>query len=82
MLDAAKDLERKSYKLQGYCPTRFSAYFEVILVKFIKTYPIIIQALAERKESKNKKVRDQVEKLLSQILGIKFVGIIRGCRDI
>ena len=82
MLDAAKDLEMKSYKLQGYCPTRFAAYFEVSLVNFIKTYPIIIQALAERKESKNKKVRNQAEKLFSQILDIKFVGILLGCRDI
>ena len=45
-------------------------------------YPIIIQALAERKKSKDKKVRDQAEQLLSKILLITFVGILLGCRYI
>ena len=36
MLDAAKELEMKSYRLQGYCSTRFGAYFEVSLNNFIE----------------------------------------------
>ena len=44
-------------------------------------YPIIIQALAERKKSKYKKVRDQAEQL-SKILHITFVEILLGCRYI
>ena len=82
MLDAAKELDMKSYRLQGYCSTRFAAYFEVSLNNFIKSYPIIIRALGERKTSKEKKVRDQAEKLLGQLLDVKFVGSLLGSRDI
>ena len=82
MLDAAEELDMKTYRLQGYCPTRFAAYFEVSLNNFIKSYPIIIRALGERKASKEKKVRDQAEKLLGKLLDVKFVGTLLGCRNV
>ena len=82
MIAAGEELNVKRYRLQGYCATRFAAYFEVSLENFIRSYPVIFRVLQERKDSKEKKVRDEAEKYLGQILDTKFVGMLLGCRDI
>ena len=79
---AAEELQLKRYRLQGFSTTRFAAYFEVSLANFIRSYPVIVRALQERKQSREKKVRDEAEKHLGHILDTKFVGMLLGCRDI
>ena len=79
---AAEELNMKNYRLQGFSSTRFAAYFEVSLENFIRSFPIIVRALEERKLSREKKVREEAEKHLGHILDAKFVLILLGTRDI
>ena len=79
---AAEELNMKNYRLQGFSSTRFAAYFEVSLENFIRSFPIIVRALEERKLSREKKIREEAEKHLGHILDAKFVLILLGTRDI
>ena len=82
MIAAAEELNTKRYILQGFCATRFAAYFEVSLENFIRSYPVIVRVLEERKNSSDKKVREEAEKHLghtwiSSLLGCYFTWLPR-----
>ena len=82
VMQAATELKMRLFRLQSYSTTRFAAHAEKTFKNAYKSFEIIIKALRVRAESKDKKVRDTANELLSKLLTIKFVGTLLGCIDI